>query len=143
MGTSIGLDNFARDMGKIADKVGSNAASGLRAAVFSGVNEAVLRTRYRTGRARSNWVLSVGGPVFENEDPPGSEGEATQKPLTRALIDLPGWDIDRDEIHLANGVPYIEHLDQGSPTTAPDNMTEAALMKIASVLRNLNLLRGV
>jgi hypothetical protein len=142
MGTSFGLNQFAGDMRRISLLFRRNTERAIRGAVVLGATEAAIRTPYRTGRARSNWAVGVGQPELRDDPSPGSEEASTSKPVDQALQAVGAWSLEQ-ELFISNGVPYIQHLDDGSPTTSPSNMTAAAMSRMRAALSQSQLLRGV
>lgn len=98
---------------------------------------------YVGGHARRNWQVTVGAPAegeVAGEDPTGVEASAAARP---ALAILPPY----QQVWISNNVPYIERLEHGHSTQAPDGMLRLTFMEIVGkysstaeqTLRELNL----
>jgi hypothetical protein len=125
-------------MAVVAARVLTNSESKVRQAALAADTAAVLATPVDTGRARANWVASIGGvPAGRSVLPPSSD------PLRQAQQVLARWREQQGAIFLSNGVPYIGELERGSSRQAPNGMTTLALQAAARVLRVPGLLKGV
>lgn len=95
--------------------------------------ELVITTPVDTGRARSNWTLTLDMPPPPDETyeaySPGKEGstgaanaQASMEQARTALTDRrPG-----QEIHISNNLPYIGRLNEGWSAQAPAGFIERA-----------------
>ncbi len=86
-------------------------------AIAIAVDQAVVSsTRVDTGRARSNWLVSLGKSNKKSIDPyhPGSGGSTEAANEAAALAQAQGVIDSRklgQSIHITNSVPYIGKLD--------------------------------
>jgi hypothetical protein len=101
----------------------------------------VLSTPVDTGRARANWIVSLGKPsesipqpqvTKENEI---SEGEATQLSLSQASSEVARFRLPMRSIFAQNNVEYIGPLDAGSSAQAPRGMVRGAVAVLVAFLR--------
>ena len=100
--------------------------------------EVIERTRIRTGRAKSNWHIELGGPNFDVDPSIDDEDESTwisaEQAWARAKIDLPNLDRlnmqtgELDDIFISSGVDYILKLE------AKDTMAEGTVHWAATFL---------
>ena len=83
----------------------------------------VLKTPVDTGRARANWLASVGQP--------SSEVSGREDPTGAAAISQAANEITRAQffpvIYLNNNLPYIGALNAGSSQQAPAGFVEASI----------------
>lgn len=93
----------------------------------------VLGTPVDTGRAKSNWLVSLQAPIFE-EIPafsPGSKG-STQTANEQAAIDdgravIGQFRLANGSIFISNSLPYIQALEDGSSDQASNGMVKQAV----------------
>jgi len=95
----------------------------------------VLATPVDTGRARANWIVSVGRPRYQTTpdvDPSGAQAIAQG---VRAVQSFKGG-----SIFITNSLPYIEFLEDGSSKQAPGGMTKFGVQAAEAVLSRARLL---
>lgn len=139
MATSRGFRQFERRMKIVGEFTAKNAERIVRKAALTMDQVTVTMTPVDTGRARANWVTSVGFPVLQNLDP-----SAAPDPLAQGAAIIKEWKLGLPAIYISNGVPYIEQLDNGSSQQAPQGMLSAALLAGETVVRSEGkLLRGL
>lgn len=93
-----------------------------------------METPVDTGRARSNWIVSLGSPV-RDERPPffeGSKGSTgaqnAQVAIQEGSDTIQGRQLGQD-IWISNNVKYIGKLNEGSSAQAPAGFVEAAIRR--------------
>jgi hypothetical protein len=89
--------------------------------VFNGV---VSRTPVRTGSARASWVASVGEPLYVYRN--GGDVASPISPPSFTLKSIPPY----QKLYIANGAPYIEQLEFGSSSQAPQGMLRVTLTSL-------------
>lgn len=82
-----------------------------------------------TGKARANWLGSIGTPTYSNDLPPvyGSGEASTALVQSRNKAIFYSWRVGMGSLYLSNGVPYIVQLEKGSSKQAPLGMTRQAI----------------
>jgi hypothetical protein len=128
-------------MRHIAGAVTDNTYREIRQAALVCDQVLVTSTPVDTGRARANWIVSLGAPVFTVEASPGA-GAATAKALAQGQSAIARWR-GVGPIFISNSVPYIEPLDHGHSKQAPAGMTTQAIQAASQHLRNARILRGI
>lgn len=135
------LRQFARRIELRADSIVENVDRLVRQVALAVDQAVVFETPVDTGRARSNWLVSLVEPR-QDEIPPYAPGRRLGKGESAnaaaalaqgaAVIGMrrPGQDIV-----ISNNVPYIGRLNEGSSAQAPANFVEAAVQSGASVVR--------
>lgn len=125
MATSRGFGEFSRRMEFRADELGDNVDKLIRKIGIVADQAIVFATPVDKGVARSNWVVSL-DRAFEGTIPAYAPGEglgvgeaanaqaAIQQALAVIASRRPG-----QSIVIANNLPYIEPLNQGSSRQAP------------------------
>ena len=79
--TSRTLEQFARRMEARAREVLDNTEVAVQIAALTADRVVVLATPVDTGRARANWVTSIGSPVFTEQATPGAgSGKLWRRP---------------------------------------------------------------
>lgn len=138
MGVSRSMEEFAVRMRLRASGLGKQAELAVRRAAVAADQAVVLGTPVDTGRARSNWLTTIGAPSSAsttNTDPSGA-GALGQG---RAIIE--GWKLGMAPIFITNNVVYIMRLEQGWSAQAPEGMTRAAIRAAREELKKVRLLR--
>lgn len=126
-------DEFAKAIKMYADGIQTTVPQLVRKTALAIDQAVVLATPVDTGRARSNWLVSVDAPATEEIDAysPGKEG-STAGPNAQAAIDqgqeaVATYGPDNKSIHITNNVPYIGRLNEGHSAQAPANFVEQAI----------------
>jgi hypothetical protein len=103
---------------------------------------AVLATPVDTGRARANWIASIGSPTLTEI---GSEGDEFDRGGASALAQgkgaIAGWKLRAGPIFITNSLPYIVPLDTGSSSQAPHGMSASAIAAARRELKKIKLLK--
>jgi len=90
------------------------------------VSQAVIvSTPVDTGRARANWVASLGAPfttTTEDTDPSGSRQVAINNTV------ISGRQTGQ-EVYISNNLPYIGRLNEGHSAQAPAGFVEKAVQR--------------
>lgn len=108
-----GVERVVRKAGLVADQV------------------VVLSTPVDTGRARNNWILSIGTPLRGDREPDKAGGGA----LANARQAIATYRLDFGSIFITNNVPYIIPLENGSSRQAPSGMARQGVAAAAKVVR--------
>lgn len=124
MATSRGLKQFSRRMKLRADVFQKGIERKVKRAALAADNAAVLTTPVDTGRARGNWLTSIGAPRIAELDVQDKSGNLA---LEQGRSVIPGWKLGAGPIYIANGLPYIQRLDDGSSAQAPSGMSRFAI----------------
>jgi len=124
MAVSYGFGQFSQRMALQAKLVGENAERKVRRAAIAADTALVLSTPFDTGRARGNWNVSTGRPdnrVTEDTDPTGGSS------VNRGTQVIEAWELGGGTIYIANSLPYILALENGSSQQRPEGMTQHGL----------------
>lgn len=140
MATSRGMTEFAARFLALSLIVFGNASKRVRAAALKADEVAVLATPVDTGRARANWVVSLGSPSqAQGNRQPGVN--PAQVALSQGAQTIEQWAPGKGSIFISNGVPYAVELDRGSSRQAPEGMTAQAIQAARKELRRGSLFR--
>jgi hypothetical protein len=129
----------ARKVGRIVD---DNFDEGHRAVALAAVAAVVPATPEDTGKARSNWFLSIGSPATGVRETYGTGAAAIGGALAAARAVLASH-VKGASIWLSNNVPYIDRLNTGWSAQAPAGFIEASINAAKAAVREIRLLKGV
>ena len=122
MANSKTPEQFARRLHILAEAVKANTLKNVKRAAIAADQAAVLATPVDTGRARANWLVSIGAPNYETTTSTEANAALTQGRFTAGTYKL-----GAGGIFITNSVPYIVALDKGHSKQNPEGMTEAAI----------------
>jgi hypothetical protein len=110
--------------------------------------EVVLGTPVDTGRARSNWIASLGSAVTDVRDPysPGNklgigESNNAEAAMSQAKTIISTRKSGTD-VYISNNVDYIGLLNDGSSAQAPAGFVQSAIKRGVNVVVQAEVLRG-
>jgi hypothetical protein len=134
---------FARHLELIAEAVRRNTLITVKRAAIAADQTAVMKTPVDTGRARANWLVSVGVAEYTVTEAAKklSKGAATNAALEQGRDAILSYKLGQGGIFITNSVAYIGFLDAGSSAQAPKGMTAAAIQAAARQLGSAKLLR--
>lgn len=138
MATSIGLEQFARRMTIVARGVRENTTRIVQRAALAADQAVVLATPVDTGRARANWITSIGTPRLTATDATDKSGASS---IAQGADVISRWRVGLGPIFIANSVPYILRLEEGSSRQAPSGMTRFAIQAARAQFRNARVLQ--
>jgi hypothetical protein len=140
------LDAFARRMrerGRNIEVAGNRLVQEVALVVD---RELVMGTPVDTGRARSNWQVSVAAPTRDQiaayrPGLGGSSGPAnTQAAMDQAAQAIKARQPEQD-VFISNNLPYIKRLNEGHSAQAPAGFVERAIKRGLEVVRRARILR--
>lgn len=108
------LGNRLREYGRDLPRRVNDVKKGTALAIL---NELVPNTPVKTGKARSNYVVGINAPsrLVRGSEAVSRTGAVSITEGERTIRGAkPG-----DAIFISNNLPYIDKLDQGSPTQQP------------------------
>jgi hypothetical protein len=115
--------NTARKMTRIARKV-----------VLELFKRVIYKTPVDTGRARSNWQVTIGTTASGTVEIDDKNGAAT---MSKAVADSRGFKAG-DTIYLTNNLPYIRRLEEGWSRQAPAGMVALTVQEFAAVVNQIS-----
>lgn len=109
-----------------ANIVGPKVATFQRKIALEALSRIVLRTPVDTGRARGNWMVSIGNlrPRFSEKS--DKQGQETISRGSAELIELVAF----QDIYISNSLPYILRLEHGYSRQAPNGMVSLTLAEL-------------
>lgn len=129
-----GFGDFNKRMKAHGANVVKNANIIKRKAALAVDATVVLATPVDTGRARSNWQVSLNVPITDDRDAfaPGKAGSTGGTNAQAALNQGKGV-IDSAQpgsgIYITNNLPYIGRLNDGSSAQAPAGFVQDAVLQ--------------
>jgi hypothetical protein len=115
----------------------------VRQTAIAAVREVVLATPVDTGRARSNWLVTLGGP---SDDQVGDETwvsfPSPQQTIDQANVEVAARQPNGQDVYITNNVPYISRLNEGSSAQAPAGFVQQAVQRAAAAIRNWRVTDG-
>lgn len=136
------LNEFTRRMRARVNALGDNLTKTVRRVALTADAAVVLGTPVDTGRARSNWIVSLGAAPTQTIEAyaPGEEG-MTGGANTQAALEQ-GESVIKEyvsgqgmEIHITNNLSYIQRLNDGYSAQAPANFVETAVQEALAAAR--------
>lgn len=140
MGHTVGtFADFSKSMQIRSRAVSENADRLVRRIALVADQAIVSATPVDTGRARSNWILSLDTPVLSaREAYAAGEGASTEAANTLAATEqavhavAPYNGDTHSSVHITNNLPYIDRLNNGWSRQAPAGFVEEALAATAA-----------
>lgn len=126
-------------MRHLAVRVTENADLMVRKCALAVDQVLATETPVRTGRARSNWLVTFNAPASGQVPSLGPGAGALQLAQARATISTYRGDVHRS-IHITNNLPYINRLNQGWSRQAPAGYVEMAVMKGVEAIGKVDIL---
>lgn len=114
---------FADDIRRFSVKAGESSDRIVRAITLSLFNGIIRDTPVDTGRARGNWQTTVGAPASGEVDRVGASVSIAEVESNTP----PGAG---QETYLANDLPYIVQLEEGTSKQAPEGMVKRNMDRI-------------
>ena len=136
----MSLETFERRMNELGKRLDRNVPTLLRKVALSVDQAVVTATPVDTGRARSNWRVSVGAPLSGEIETYGPGSAAIAGALLQGKAAVSGVDSARDVIYIANNLPYIGRLNDGYSAQAPAGYVQKAIGAASSTARIARLL---
>ncbi len=127
MATSRSFAQLAARLDRIANLIPIEHERVMRKVALAVDQVVVLRTPVDTGRARSNWVVTLGKGT-RLEVPPTFFQKSGGSALASAKIMIAKFRIQLRSLFIQNNVPYIEQLENGRSAQAPNGMLRFGLL---------------
>lgn len=143
MGTFADLSKSLRQQAK---NIESNASLLVRRCATVVIEELAVRTPIDSGRAKSNWIVTLNSPTVARIEPHhfgvlGSTAPQTIKTVqARAAIVINRFKIG-DTVIIQNNLDYIVDLEKGSSKQSPAGFIHQSLARIPIVVQGTQILR--
>jgi hypothetical protein len=96
----------------------------------------VLTTPVDTGRARSNWQVSIGKTAAGTIDQPASPSET----IGNAKSELAKLRDSDSSVHITNNLPYIQRLNEGWSPQQPAGFVDQAIATVVGAIHKQRIL---
>jgi hypothetical protein len=127
---SINFSDFDRALATVEKQLDDVTIETLQKVVLAADSTIVLATPVDTGRARGNWLPSIGTPreeaLLDKFDPSGQNAIAEAVALVSSV--KPG-----DTVYISNNLEYIQALNEGHSQQAPAGFVEKAVQAVKVV----------
>lgn len=125
---TIDTRQFDIDIRKFADNIGVDIALVAKKIAIDVFTDLINTTPVDTGRARSNWIISIGDSSLLELPTSGALKSAAETQIGHGTAILGTYN-GQQVIYITNGLPYIERLNEGWSHQAPAGFVEAAIAK--------------
>jgi len=129
----MSLESFSGRMRLRANRLEGQVGNVVKRAAIAIDQTLVTSTPVDTGRARSNWIVSLGTPSGETVGP-----TSEQAALSRAQQEIERR-VRGQAIHITNNLPYIGRLNEGSSAQAPAGFVQAAVQQGVASIRGASI----
>lgn len=137
------LDEFSEIIARLGRQVEQNALLVVRRVALAADQAVVVATPVDTGRARSNWLVTIDAPD-PREIPPYSQDDgagSARAAVAQGQAAIAAFAAGNRAIYITNNLPYIERLNQGSSAQAPASFVQQAVIMAARAVQASSLLR--
>ena len=131
---------FALDLSKIEKAISGDIAEFIQQSVFEIYRGVTFKSPVLTGRFKGNWNVSVGSPIFNDDENATSTpyhenaSNVTDGSLTNYLLQIDGT----KPVYITNGLPYAARLETGYSKQAPVGMVDVTLTEYrAFIAKNI------
>lgn len=112
-----------------------------RAAALATLQTVITRTPFDTGRAKNNWLTTVGSPsedeLIGDMGDFDRSGQAAISKGDRVIASV--GDHDNGSIYITNNLPYINRLNQGWSKQAPAGFVQMSIKAAVEAIKNARL----
>jgi len=130
------LSDLGRRMEIHAANIERNAPLAQRVTAVAVLQVVTLSTPVDTGRARTNWLVGIGGAKNEVVESAGTDGGIAGK-----VAKLKNTQTKQgQDIHITNNLPYIVRLNEGHSAQAPAGFVEQAIAAAVEAIKSFRLL---
>lgn len=132
---------FSVQLSEISDAIIGDVQEFIQQSVFEIYRGVTFKSPVLTGRFKGNWSVSVGSPLFSDDENATSTpyhenaSNVTDGSLTNYLLQIDGT----KPVYITNGLPYAARLETGySRTQAPNGMVDVTLTEYrAFIAKNI------
>ena len=133
------LTDLGKKLNTLADNLPTNASTLVKKVAEDVHTHVVVYTPVKTGKARSNWLVTLREDSSDVIPTHGVEGSiSTTLNEGRSVIQNAK---KGDSIHIVNNVDYIGELNEGSSTQAPAGFVQSAVVSaVESIEENVKVI---
>lgn len=124
---STNIVEFKSQIGALQEKLGLAAKFVMQKITFDLEREITKRTPRDTGRAAANWFVTQGEPSTEVHEYKGAKTGEIPEPSPPDVTAITG----NEPVYIINNLAYIEALEHGHSSKAPNGMVALAMQSVA------------
>lgn len=137
---------FAKKMNQVSKNFEANSERILIRMAEGFTKKVIERTPVDTGRAVSNWTISIGSPQLTLKAPfvPGKKGSTAEANRRAAEVEakkVAATYVSKSQVWVTNVTPYIVDLENGSSKKAPQGIIDFGFLEAARILYGSNFLK--
>lgn len=137
---------FAKKLQQVSKNFEANSERVLIRMAEGFTNKVIEHTPVDTGRAVSNWTISIGVPQMSLREPyvPGKKGstaEANRRAAEAEARKVTKTYKSKAQVFVTNITPYIGDLESGTSKQAPYGMVDFGFLEAARILYGTNFLK--
>jgi hypothetical protein len=130
-------NKFQKKLTEISFKFKTNTTELLKKAAKVINQTVILATPVDTGRARSNWLVSIDQPRKETIETLGKDPSAA---ISEGNQVINGYKKENKAIYISNNLPYIGRLNEGYSAQAPAAFVEQAVAAAVNAIEGVQIL---
>ena len=119
------MASFSDQVGGFVDDTERKFTMAVRKIAIDAFSEVILKTPVDTGRARGNWLVSIGDASAGTVELNDKTGQVTIGEVQAEALGLELGDV----IYLSNNLPYIEALEDGWSGQAPSGFVKLTVQR--------------
>jgi hypothetical protein len=127
------IREFQMGLSRFKSDIDVNVGKLHRAVALEGLKGVVRMTPVDTGRARANWQVTQDVPATSEVDGEDKGGGRTIAAGSGAIAGAPPYSVT----YIANNLPYIETLEDGGSTQAPNGMLNVTYQRLQNWLARM------
>jgi len=122
------MSGWSKNPAKLVDKIKNDHVKKVVLTALNVHQRIVQKTPVDTGRARSNWLASIGSPATGTVGASPSLTVQARRVFNNKSVPF------GTNLYIANNLPYIERLNQGYSKQAPMHFVEMAIQEVKNEL---------
>lgn len=129
------LGQFSKVIRLYGKRVPENVAAVVRMAGLACLQTIVVATPVDTGRARSNWIVTIDKTTKLTRPPLAAGAASTAASIADGRANIDGYKPGSRVILITNNLPYIQRLNEGWSAQAPAGFVELAVSQAVEAVR--------
>ena len=122
------MSKWSKNPAKLVEKIKKDHVAKVCLTALNVHQRIVQKTPVDTGRARSNWLPSIGSPATGTVGVSRSLAVQARRVFNKKSVPF------GTNLYIANNLPYIERLNQGYSKQAPMHFVEMAIQEVKNEL---------
>lgn len=125
--------SFRREVEKFRKEFDGRQTDLLQSVSLEVFKRVIEKTPVDTGRARGNWQAGLNVAVQGQLEAVDKNGQPTNAKANKVVSGAKAT----DTITLANNLPYIQRLEDGSSTQAPNGMVKTTVIEFSGIVEDV------